>query len=78
MVVFLILTRKDLTFRDKTFQSVAILHEKIRKFSFFFSFNSSFIQNISHCNTPLGRGFPMTTNLLNLFKCSKSYSGSKN
>ena len=40
----------------------------------FLNFNSSFFQNIFHCNIPLGRGFPTIPYLLN----SQNSYGSKN
>ena len=44
----------------------------------FLNFNSSFFQNIFHCNIPLGRGFPTIPYLLNSHDCSKNSYGSKN
>ena len=53
-------------------QSIAILHKKFTVFTFnFFNFNSSFFQNIVHCNIPLDRGFPRKPNTLNSLNFQK-------
>ena len=55
---------------------VALLHKKIKCLpSFFFKFNCFFFKNIFHFNLPLICHFPTIPNLLNSFKCSKSYKG---
>ena len=71
--------RKNLSFCDQNLQFVAILSKKLNSFIFIFlNFDSSFFQNIFHCNIPLGHGFPAIPNLVNSFKCSESYNGQKN
>ena len=70
--------RKNSSFYNQNLLSLAILIKKLKVFIFMvFKLNSSFFQNIYHCNISLGRGFPTIPNLLNSFKSSKSYNGSK-
>ena len=71
--------RKDLNFFYKKLQSVAILDKKFKFLVLiFFNFDSFFFQSIFHYNIPLDSVFQMIPNLLNSFKCSKSYNDLKN
>ena len=55
---------------------VALLHKKIKFLpSFFSNLILFFFQNIFRFNLPLVCHFPIIPNLLNSFKCSKSYKG---
>ena len=61
------------SFCDQNLQSVATSVKKLKIVIFiFFDFDSSFFQNIFHCNIPLGHDFPMMLSSSNSFKRSES------
>ena len=60
--------QKGLNFRNENFQSVAILHKKLKIFNFvFFNFNFFFFQNVFYYNIPLDRNFLAIPNSLSFF-----------